>query len=140
MPPNSQHRDTDLPQPCDRIAEMFGVPTGQRCPSRDASPATPQVPDRLHAVLLWLWQSFLDGCAAYAFGMYPCFPESRNPSDLSGPRHGTRAEQAAVAAAEQSPWQWEALVRQHPPSPGNGGMRCSRPTWAEPCQPVRQGR
>ena len=128
MPPNSQDRDTDLPQPCDRFAEMFSVPIGQGCPWRDVSPATPQLPDRLHAVLSWLLQSFLEGCAAYAFGMYPCFPEASHPSDLSGPWRRAPAEQAAVAEAQQSPWQGEALVRPHPPSPGDGGMRGSHPS------------
>jgi hypothetical protein len=115
MPPDTQHHDTNLPQPCDRIAEMFGVPTRQPCASRDASPATPQPPGRLHAVLSWLWQFLLEGCAAYAFGMYPYFPEQSDTSDLFGPRRGAAAKQAAVAPPEQSPWQYEPLPRRRPP-------------------------
>lgn len=123
MLPDSQHHDTDLPQRRDRIAEMFGVPTGQRCASSDASPATPRPRGRLHAVLSWLWQVFLDGCEAYACGMYPCFPDPSDPSDFFGPRCCDAAEQAAVAPPEPSPWQFEALVRQHPTSTDNGGMQ-----------------
>jgi hypothetical protein len=123
MPTNSQRHDMDLPQPGDRIAELFGVPAGQRCPPRDASPATPQPPGRLHAVLSWLWQFFLEGFARYGFAMNPGFPEPSDLSDLFGPPRRSPAAPAPMAPPDQSLWQFEALVRQHPPSSGNGGSQ-----------------
>ena len=123
MPPNLQRHDTDLPQPCDRIVEMFGDPIEQWRPSRDALPATPQPASRLQAVLSWLWQFFLEGCAAYAYGMYPYFPETSDPSVFFGPQRRAPGEPVAEARPEPSPWQFRAPVRRHPPSPDNGGMQ-----------------
>jgi hypothetical protein len=110
MLPNAQRHGTDLPQPSDRIVELFSVPTAQWCPTGDDSPATPRPPGRWHAALSWLWQFFLDGCTAYAFafGMYPCFPDPSDPSDLFGLRRAP-AEPPTAAPAEPSPWQFVPL-------------------------------
>jgi hypothetical protein len=106
MPRNPWREDTDLPEPRDSIAEMFGLPTGQWRAPQDFPLPAPARSSRLQAVLSWLWQTMLDGFAAYAFAIYPFFDDA---SDRSEP-----AEQAIVAPAEQSPWQFETLVRQRP--------------------------
>jgi hypothetical protein len=110
MPPNAQRHQPDLSQPGDRIAGMFELPSGPRCPSQDPWPAMPQPPGLWPAMLSWLWQLFLEGCEAYAFGMYPHYPEPDDPSELAGPWHRAPAEYAALAPSEQSPWQFRDLA------------------------------
>jgi hypothetical protein len=97
-----QRDNTGAPEPYDLLAELFGLPTGQWRVTYDSSPVAPPRPGRLHAILSWLWETMLHGCAAYGFSMYPYVGNPSNLFDVPGPRPCEPAQQATVAPAGQS--------------------------------------
>ena len=97
-----QHEYAGSPERCDLLAELFGLPTEQWRTPRDSSPVAPPRPGRLHAVLSWLWETILQGCAAYGFSMYPYVGDPSDLFDVPGPRRGDPAQHETVAPAWQS--------------------------------------
>lgn len=111
MPPTPQRQNTGPPDPCDSIAEMFSLPRGQWRAPQDAPPAAPKQSGRLHPALSWLWRFVVDGFAACSLAMYPCFEDPSDPFDVLSPWRCEPVQQATVAPAEQSTWQFEDLAR-----------------------------
>jgi hypothetical protein len=118
MQADPQRHNADLPGPGDPIDGMFRLPAGQRHAAQDASPVAPQRSRRLHALLLQLWQYWLEGFATCGLDMCPCFADPSELCGFLGPQLHALAERETKSQAEPSPWRSEAPVRQSPQVPG----------------------
>lgn len=108
MLPAPLRRNTDLLDRCDSSPEPFGLPTGQRPAPQDTALTASRRSSRPRAMLSWLWQFVLEGCAAYGLAMHPCFADPTDLSDVLGPRRDSPAEPEAASSPHLSPWHFEA--------------------------------
>jgi hypothetical protein len=102
MLPNPKREETNSPERCDSIAEIFGLPTGQCRAAPDSSPAQPQRPSWLHAALSRLCWFILDGFAVCGSTMHPWCEDPCDPFASLHPRHREDAE--------QSPWDFDDVA------------------------------
>lgn len=110
MPTMPQRDDADLPQRQVSLAEMFGVPSQATTTAQHPLPAAAPSRSMLHTALAWLWRSFIHGCAAHAFGMYPGFIDPDDLANMLPPRHRaparTAPRTAPVPPPQRSPWEF----------------------------------